>query len=111
LNCPVGPGASLTAEAPDATDGAEVLLDGSTSENHVCPPGCLITPYTDGPYLLRGNFRITDEKGNQINLTRKTVALCRCGRSQIKPWCDGTHKLIRFRAASAPAGAESERVS
>jgi CDGSH-type Zn-finger protein len=69
---------------------------------HVCPPACQVTPYTDGPYLLRGTFRITDEKGNEIAFRRKTVALCRCGRSQIKPWCDGTHKLIRFQAASAP---------
>ncbi len=71
-------------------------------DGHVCPPACQVTPYTDGPYLLRGNFRITDEKGNEIAFRRKTVALCRCGRSQIKPWCDGTHKLVRFQAPSAP---------
>jgi len=34
---------------------------------------------------------------------RKTVALCRCGASAIKPYCDGTHKLIKFRSGP-PAG-------
>jgi CDGSH-type Zn-finger protein len=33
-------------------------------------------------------------------VTRKTIALCRCGRSRIKPFCDGTHKATRFRAGS-----------
>jgi CDGSH-type Zn-finger protein len=65
-----------------------------------------ITPYCDGPYIIRGNFRITDQDGNPIEPGRKTIALCRCGKSQIRPFCDGTHKLIGFRAAG---GAEGER--
>lgn len=94
----------------DLNEVADGALDAATSlersaEGHVCPPACQVTPYTDGPYLLRGNFRITDENGNEIAFRRKTVALCRCGRSQIKPWCDGTHKLVRFQAPSAPKDA------
>ena len=57
-----------------------------------------ITPYRDGPYLVRGNFVITDQDGREIDARRRTVALCRCGRSQMRPFCDGTHKLIGFRA-------------
>jgi CDGSH-type Zn-finger protein len=57
-----------------------------------------ITPYRDGPYLVRGNFVITDQQGNEIDARRRTIALCRCGRSQMRPFCDGTHKLIGFRA-------------
>jgi CDGSH-type Zn-finger protein len=57
-----------------------------------------ITPYPNGPYLVRGPFRLVDREGNEIETRRRTVALCRCGRSQIKPFCDGTHKLIGFRA-------------
>jgi CDGSH-type Zn-finger protein len=57
-----------------------------------------ITPYRDGPYIVRGNFVITDQEGNEIDARRRTVALCRCGRSQMRPFCDGTHKLIGFRA-------------
>jgi CDGSH-type Zn-finger protein len=59
-----------------------------------------LTPYPDGPYLLRGDFRLTDPDGNEIDPRRKTVALCRCGASRRKPFCDGTHKLIGFRAAA-----------
>jgi CDGSH-type Zn-finger protein len=57
-----------------------------------------ITPYRDGPYIVRGNFVITDQQGNEIDARRRTIALCRCGRSQMRPFCDGTHRLIGFRA-------------
>lgn len=57
-----------------------------------------ITPYPNGPYLVRGPFVLRDRDGNEIETRRRTVALCRCGRSQVKPFCDGTHKLIGFRA-------------
>ena len=60
-----------------------------------------ITPYEDGPYIVRGPFKLTDQAGNEIDPGRKTIALCRCGRSKIKPFCDGTHKLTHFRAGSA----------
>jgi CDGSH-type Zn-finger protein len=59
-----------------------------------------ITPYRDGPYLVRGPFSIVDQNGNEIEVKRRVVALCRCGRSQMRPFCDGTHKAIGFRAAS-----------
>jgi CDGSH-type Zn-finger protein len=59
-----------------------------------------ITPYRDGPYLVTGAFEILDQDGNPIPVERKTIALCRCGRSQLRPFCDGTHKAIGFRAAS-----------
>jgi CDGSH-type Zn-finger protein len=57
-----------------------------------------ITPYPDGPYLVRGEFEVTDANGEVIDARRKTIALCRCGASRTKPFCDGTHKLIGFRA-------------
>ena len=63
-----------------------------------------ITPYRDGPYIVRGNFQLTDQDGNPIDARRRTIALCRCGRSQTRPFCDGTHKLVGFRA---PGGEES----
>ena len=62
-----------------------------------------ITPYRDGPYLLRGEFALLDQDGNEIELRRQTIALCRCGRSRTRPFCDGTHKLVGFEADSAPA--------
>ena len=63
-----------------------------------------ITPYPDGPYIVRGNFQLTDQAGNPIDPRRRTIALCRCGKSRIRPFCDGTHKLIGFRA---PGGEET----
>jgi CDGSH-type Zn-finger protein len=68
-----------------------------------------ITPYRNGPYLVRGPFVMVDQKGNEIEVKRRVVALCRCGRSQIRPFCDGTHKAIGFRADSGlPAPASGE---
>jgi len=62
-----------------------------------------VTPYENGPYLLRGPFELVDQDGRTIATGRRTVALCRCGRSRTRPFCDGTHKLIDF---AAPSGAE-----
>ncbi len=67
-----------------------------------------ITPYRDGPLLVRGPIRLQDVDGREIEVGREVVALCRCGRSRIKPFCDGTHKIAGFRAPSEaeprPAG-------
>ncbi|WP_433603945.1 CDGSH iron-sulfur domain-containing protein [Dactylosporangium sp. CA-139114] len=61
-----------------------------------------VTPCEDGPLLLRGTFTLTTQDGEVIDPGRRTVALCRCGRSAIKPFCDGTHKVVGFHAPSAP---------
>ena len=57
-----------------------------------------ITVYRDGPLLVRGPVRFRDQDGNEIAVNRKVVALCRCGKSRMKPLCDGTHKLAGFKA-------------
>jgi CDGSH-type Zn-finger protein len=62
-----------------------------------------ITPYRDGPLLIRGDFTLRDQDGNEIPVGRETIALCRCGKSRIRPFCDGTHKIVKF---TAPSGAE-----
>ena len=56
-----------------------------------------ITACPNGPLLVRGDAEIIDADGTPIPRTRHTVALCRCGVSTIKPYCDGTHKLVGFR--------------
>lgn len=50
----------------------------------------------NGPLLVRGDFEILDVSGTPVPLNRRTVALCRCGGSAIKPFCDGTHKINGF---------------
>jgi len=67
----------------------------------VSEPEPTITPYRDGPLVVRGGFRLVDQEGNEIEAGRNTVALCRCGRSRIRPFCDGSHQIVRFRAPSA----------
>jgi CDGSH-type Zn-finger protein len=64
------------------------------------PVVAMITPYENGPYLVRGSFEITDQEGNVIDSRRKVIALCRCGASRTKPFCDGSHKAVHFRAPS-----------
>jgi CDGSH-type Zn-finger protein len=59
-----------------------------------------ITPYEDGPLIVRGDFQLRTPEGETIEPGRDTIALCRCGKSAIKPFCDGTHKTVRFRAGS-----------
>lgn len=56
------------------------------------PDPVTITPCPNGPLLVRGDFRLEDGSTPR----RRTVALCRCGVSAIKPYCDGTHKLVNF---------------
>lgn len=59
-----------------------------------------ITPYRDGPLLVRGSFTLADQDGHEIAVDHGTIALCRCGRSRRKPFCDGMHKATGFRAES-----------
>lgn len=63
-----------------------------------------ITCRPNGPYLIEndGTVELTDTAGTKIDLTGKPkFALCRCGASALKPFCDGTHSKIGFQAAEA----------
>jgi CDGSH-type Zn-finger protein len=62
----------------------------------------LLTPYRDGPLIVRGPARIVDADGRELPTRRNPLALCRCGKSRLRPLCDGTHRLIGFRATGAP---------
>lgn len=77
---------------------------GATGRPIVTDAPATITAYRDGPLLVRGPVRIEDQDGNEILVERRTVALCRCGKSHLRPLCDGTHKLTRFRAPSGLEG-------
>jgi CDGSH-type Zn-finger protein/uncharacterized Fe-S cluster protein YjdI len=54
-----------------------------------------VSPSKDGPLMIRGNLEIVSGTGHTVNLVTK-CALCRCGRSRNKPYCDGTHAEIGF---------------
>lgn len=57
----------------------------------------------NGPYLLRGSYRVCDSRGEEVPV-RGTAALCRCGNSSKKPFCDGTHAKIGFDGARLEVG-------
>ncbi len=53
-----------------------------------------------GPYLVTGPVRLVGATGDEIDVSGKgPFALCRCGASTTKPFCDGTHSKIGFQAA------------
>jgi len=51
---------------------------------------------SNGPLLVSGNFRLVNHDGKILEAKNK-AALCRCGASQNKPFCDGTHNKIDFK--------------
>jgi CDGSH-type Zn-finger protein len=53
----------------------------------------------NGPYVVRGPVTIQDPDGTEYRVEASAVALCRCGGSTTKPFCDGTHSRIGFQAA------------
>jgi len=64
-------------------------------EKGVAKESAVITILQDGPILVEGHYRVIDEQGNEI-VCREDPALCRCGASKKKPFCDGTHADIMF---------------
>lgn len=56
---------------------------------HQCP---------GGPLLVRGAEAVVDDDGRVFPVNRPVVAVCVCGSSQRRPWCDGTHKVLQQRA-------------
>ena len=54
----------------------------------------------NGPFLVTGSITVTDADGNTFDTGGKeTVALCRCGASERRPFCDGSHNRCEFKAA------------
>jgi CDGSH-type Zn-finger protein len=62
-----------------------------------------VRPLPNGPLLVEGNLEICTGTGRTINRVTKT-ALCRCGRSSNRPYCDGTHAKVGFRTGEPPLG-------
>lgn len=62
----------------------------------------------DGPYVLRNLEQLLNSKGEEIP-TRKIIALCRCGSSSNKPFCDGSHAKISFSSKKLTDGRWNKR--
>jgi CDGSH-type Zn-finger protein len=63
----------------------------------------------NGPLLIEGPITIVDANGNAfpLNPDKPNVALCRCGHSSRKPFCDGTHKTCGFESIEIAPTPES----
>ena len=62
----------------------------------------------NGPYVIDSDdVTVVDWNGVAYPVDRRPVALCRCGASTKKPFCDGTHSRIGFEAAEAAVGPEA----
>jgi len=59
-----------------------------------------------GPYLVTGAVQLVDVDGNPY-VVEENFALCRCGRSSTKPFCDGTHKSEGFSAVERAPKADA----
>ena len=63
----------------------------------------------NGPLVVEGQIKVIDHQGNAfvIPANKPAVALCRCGHSGSRPFCDGTHKKVNFAAAEIARPAAS----
>ena len=81
----------------------------SQSEGTMAQVTIRATP--NGPYLVEGDIDLYDTGGAKVSTEgRPKIALCRCGASSNKPFCDGTHSRIGFQAAER-VNPESEEKS
>jgi CDGSH-type Zn-finger protein len=62
----------------------------------------------DEPYLVKDPVVVVDAEGNPLPSKRETIALCRCGTSTNKPFCDDTYSKIGSRAAERAIRREKE---
>ena len=76
-------------------------LDGGPQEE--ADPDTTVDPRPNGPLFIRGRVRVFDGSGHLIREDTR-LALCRCGASENKPFCDGSHRRIGFQ--TAPPAAE-----
>ncbi len=61
----------------------------------------------NGPFLVEGAVELTDSAGNAYPLSpdKPAIALCRCGASKDRPFCDGSHRASGFESDErAPSG-------
>ncbi len=66
-----------------------------------------ITTLDNGPFIVKGAVEVLDAQGNLFPSEREVIALCRCGGSTTKPFCDGAHAKLGFQSAERALGQAS----
>jgi CDGSH-type Zn-finger protein len=64
----------------------------------VTPVNVEIKVRDNGPYKVTGPVRLIDADGNEFELPEEPIVLCRCGKSQTKPFCDKSHREAGFES-------------
>jgi CDGSH-type Zn-finger protein len=67
--------------------------------------GVVIRCRENGPLLVQGPVRVLDHFGNEFSIPpgKDNIAMCRCGHSKNKPFCDGSHRQFGFQAGETAA--------
>lgn len=89
---------SIAAAVATCPTGALHFVRTDGGEQEAPDPETSVTPVPNGPLFLRGRIRIRDREGRLMREDTR-VALCRCGASENKPFCDGSHRRIGFEDA------------
>ncbi len=55
-----------------------------------------IQAFKNGPFIVKGAVKVLDHEGKEFSAAGKAIALCRCGESTNRPFCDGTHNRCGF---------------
>jgi CDGSH-type Zn-finger protein len=73
------------------------------------PEPIVIRCRENGPYVIQGAVRVVDHLGNEFPIPpgKEAVALCRCGSSRSKPFCDGSHRQCGFQGQETAAVKET----
>jgi CDGSH-type Zn-finger protein len=77
----------------------------SKKEDEAMSEPLVIRCRENGPYVIQGAVKIVDHLGNELVPPaggKAAVALCRCGASHTKPFCDGSHRGCGFDAPTVP---------
>lgn len=91
------------------TESESANADEQASPSPWSKPGCVtIRCRVDGPLVIEmpadapPGVRVIDHEGGEFSLAdgKRAVALCRCGASATKPFCDGSHRDAGFRAGN-----------
>ncbi len=78
---------------------------GRIGKGQVMAEAVVIRCRENGPLLVQGPVKVVDHLGNEFSVPpgKENIAMCRCGHSKNKPFCDGSHRQVGFQAGETAA--------